>query len=218
MSSQLDEDLLAHDIEKSGYLLKKTSKGLWVNRYFVTERNILSYWHDQNSFEQHDNPSEKYDIAEIKNVERTSNRGLVVNFLNSSKFKLEIRALMDNERNEWASILEGKAKLYSVDELLSDLRQHHISFRTRTFETLMFLHEKDQNKWILDRLDEIFEISADDSKSAQLRSNSSRLLSAACKALDEYIIACDDCKLEMSSREPKIVAHTRYSKITFIIV
>jgi hypothetical protein len=205
-----DDDHLDHDFEKTGFLLKKTSKGLWVNRYFVTERNMLSYWHDINSFEQHDNPSEKYDVAEIKSIERTSHRGLIINFLNSSKFKLEVRALVDNERNEWAAILEGKSKLYSVDELLSDLRLHAISFKTKAFATLMFLHEKDQNKWLLDRLDEIFEISGDDSKSTKLRSNSSLLLRAACRALDEFLSACVDGEQEMASREPKIMAHTRY--------
>lgn len=198
-----------NDIEKEGYLMKKTSKGLWVNRYFATEHNFLAYWHDQHSFQQGDKACEKYDLAEVKNIEKTSYRGLVLSFLNSTKFKLEIRTMTDNERNEWHAILHGKSKLYSIDELLHDLEHKQFTFQTSFFQSLLSLSEKDQNKWILDHLDELFEISHDESKSQQLRSNSCRLLQASCQVIDHFIQTCEDCQIEIKSREPKIIAHSK---------
>ncbi len=74
---------------------------------------------------------------------------------------------------------------------------------------LLRLNEKEQCKWILDRLDESFELSMDSSKTERLRNNSSRLLKAACKALDEFIATCHDATVECEGRIPKVIAHSR---------
>lgn len=198
-----------NDMEKEGYLMKKTSKGLWVNRYFVTEQNLLAYWHDQHSHQQGDKACEKYDLAEVKGIEKTSHRGMSLSFLNSTKFKLELRTMADNERNEWFSILEGKSRLYSIDELLSDLQNKQCSFQTTIFQTILSLSERDRNKWVLDLCDEWYEIGQDESTSQQLRSNSCQLLHASCQLLDHFIATCEDCKVEISSRQPKIIAHSK---------
>ena len=208
--TDIKESHYSNDVEKSGYLQKKTSKGLWVNRYFVTENNYLYYWHEITDYEMKKPSCERYDISEIKNLEKISTHSISMNFMENTKFKLEIRASQVTERNEWFNILDAKKRLYSVDELLSDLRSDRISFKTKNFQTLMTLQEKDQNKWILDHLDESFETSSNDTNLAlQLRSNSNRLLLAANHAMDEFIQTCHDCEQEIASREPKVIAHTR---------
>jgi hypothetical protein len=208
----MDKDRhFSNDIEKSGYLMKKTSKGLWVNRYFITEGNFLHYWHEHTDYEAEQSSSEKYDISEIKSIEKVSTYGIVMSFSDDNKkFKLEIKAAQVSERNDWYTLLDAKRKLYSVDELLVDLKNSRISFKTKTFQTLMMLSEREQNKWILDYLDESFETSTNnDSYIHQLRSSNNRLLLCACHAIDEFTKQCHDCVSEIASREPKIIAHSK---------
>lgn len=209
MMEEIRESHLSNDVEKKGYLQKKTSKGLWVNRYFVTEGNFLHYWHESVDYDVKKPSCEKYDISEVKSLEKVGSHGITLNFLNNSKFKLEIKAAVVTERNEWFEVLDAKKRLYSIDELLNDIKLDRISFKTKTFSALMQLHEREQNKWILDRLDEAFESSNDDQLVQQFRSNSSRLLLAATRAMEEFLKTCEDCEQEMFSREPKVIAHCR---------
>ena len=209
MNCEPDEAI--NDVEKYGFLMKKTSKGMWVNRFFATEQNYLHYWHEKREYDDNMPSREKYDIAEIKIIEKQSTHGIVMCFMNNSKFKLELKAAQVTERNDWIDFLEAKQKLYSMDDFLSDIKFEAITFRTVLFKSMLLLSEKDQNKWILNRLDEAFEISADEKYSQQLRSNSNNLLLAACRGIHELIQTCNDCLEEMKSREPKIIAHCRYA-------
>lgn len=204
-----ERPLNVNDIDKSGYLQKKTSKGIWVNRYFVTDRNYFRYWHTQAQYEKGEEAAESFDLSEVKVIETVSAKVFVLSFMAAGKFKVEISAGNDQERNEWIGILEGKRRLYSVDELLADIRADRISFRTKSFQILMMLHEREQNKWILDRIDEGFHISADENQAAKLRSDSSALLQAAIRVIDEFVLVCKDCEEEVSTRSPKIIAHSR---------
>lgn len=199
-----------NDIDKSGYLQKKTSKGIWVNRYFVTDRNYLQYWHTQQQFDKGEEAAEVFDLSEVKSIETVGSKIFVLSFQAAGKFKIELSSGNDQERCEWIGILEGKRRLYSVDELLADLQSQRISFRTKSFQVLMMLKEREQNKWILDRIDEGFHISADESQAAKLRGDSSSLLQAAIRVIDEFILVCKDGEQEMASRSPKIMAHSRY--------
>lgn len=195
-------------VEKDGYLQRKTTKGLWANRYFATQAQHLKYWHSK-AESINKEPTETYLISEIKTVEVTGPRSFVLNFLNSSKFRLELSAPGEHERMEWVTLLEAKRRLYSVDELLADLRADRVSFRTKTFRTLMILPEKDQNKWILDRLDELFEIDQASERTDRLRADSCRLLHAAIRSLDEFLAVCRDCEDEISGRAPQVIAHSK---------
>lgn len=210
-------DSAANDLDKTGYLQKKTTKGMWVNRFFVTDRNYLSYWHTRAQYDNKEDPAETFDLSEVKSIETQGSKVFVVSFQAAGKFKVELSAGNDQERREWMGIMEGKRRLYSVDELLADLRAERISFRTRSFQVLMMLQERDQNKWILDRIDEGFHISSDESQAAKLRGDSSALLQAAIRVVDEFILVCRDGEAEMASRSPKIMAHSRYVCLCLII-
>jgi RNA polymerase-binding transcription factor DksA len=209
MMEEVQDSPFSNDVEKMGYLQKKTSKGLCVNRYFATDHNFLHYWHEQQEYDNKDPSCEKYDVSEIQSLEKVGAHGISMNFMHNSKFKLEIKSSSTSERNDWCALLEAKKKLYSFDDLLADIKLVRISFKTKTFQTLMQLHEQEQNKWILDRLDEAFETTKDDHLVAQMRSNSSRLLLAAKRTIDEFASLCEDCEQEIFSREPKIIAHCR---------
>lgn len=198
------------DFEKAGYLQKKTSKGMWVTRYFATDRNQLQYWHNQAQYDRPEAPAESYDVSEIRSIDMVGSRGFVLSFYKTNKFKVEIAANSEQERTEWRTIIDAKRRLYSVDELLADISASRIVFHTKTFQTLMALQEKDQNKWMLDRLDEAYEISHDSTRSDRLRADSSQLLLASIRVLDEFLLVCGDCEEEIASRCPKVIAHTRY--------
>jgi hypothetical protein len=200
---------IINDIDKAGYLQKKTSKGIWVNRYFATDRNYLRYWHSQAQKDNGDDAAETFDLAEVRSVESVAAKVFVLSFMAAGKFKVELSAGNDQERREWIGILEGKRRLYSVDELLADIRADRVSFRTKSFQVLLTLHERDQNKWILDRIDEGFHISTDESQAHKLRNDSSALLRAAIHVLEEFVRVCEDAELEMATRSPKIIAHAR---------
>lgn len=203
------EQPFENDIEKQGYLLKKTSKGLWVNRFFKTDHNYLSYWTDMKEHDKNDPPSEKYDVAEIKLIEKVGTRGLLLSFMDNTKFKIEVKTALETERNEWETILDAKKKLYSVRELLKEINMDRLSFKTKLFGRLMVLSEREQNMWILDHIDEAFHTLSEDNRLDQLRKDPSSLLKTSCRALDEFAEVCEDCELELTSKEPKINAHVR---------
>lgn len=206
---EVQKKVYQNDIDKSGYLQKKTSKGLWVARYFATDSRSLRYWHEREQFDKAQPACEEFDLAEVSAVEKCDQKGCKVKFLKNTKFQLQLKAETEAEMNEWIEIIRAKIKLYSVDELLADLVGERVSFRTKTFQTLLLLSEKEQNKWILNRLDEAFESGSDDQHVLQLRSNPAHLLKATCRAFDEFLEVCIECKQEMTSRSPRIIAHSR---------
>lgn len=52
-------------LEISGYLSKKSSKGLFNHRFFATDGKYLFYWTDKAKHDAHEPYSERYDICEI---------------------------------------------------------------------------------------------------------------------------------------------------------
>lgn len=205
----IEEVVRRNDIDKFGYLQKKTSKGLWGSRFFATDSRYLRYWHDRDQYDKAQKASEEFDIAEISKVEKSDGRILKIQFLKNTKFQLTVKAETETEVIEWMEIIKAKVKLYSVDELLAELVGDRMSFRTKTFQTLLMLTEKEQNKWILHRLDEAFESTHDDQHIMSMRSTPCHLLKAAGKAFDDFLDVCQDCKSEMTSKSPRIVAHSR---------
>lgn len=119
--------------------------------------------------------------------------------------------MSDEQLTEWVEFLLAKKSLYSIDELLVDLSKQRISFKTKTFQSLMILREKDQNRFILDRLEEYFKVAADESLSGRnrLKPNSHSIIQSARKAILEFKATCKECFLEINCRNPKVIAHCR---------
>jgi hypothetical protein len=133
----------------------------------------------------------------------------------NSKFKMELRAHTEEQLLEWVEFLLAKRSLFSVDELLVDLTKKKLCFKTVTFQSLMVLREKDQNKWILDRLDEAFEGATGWSppllrKGAQSHPDPLPLIRAARKVVAELKELCAECEAELGGRNPKVSAHCRH--------
>lgn len=218
MENEVLTELNHHDINKSGYLQKKTSKGLWVPRFFATDSRYLRYWHDRDQYDKQTQACEEFDLGEVSAVDKIENKVCKIRFLKNTKFQLLLKSETEGELLEWMEIIRAKIRLYSIDELLADLVGQKVSFRTNTFQTMLLLSEKEQNRWILNRLDEAFECRGDDEYVRKLRSNPTHLLRATCRAFQEFMDVCLDCKQEMTSRSPRILAHCknymqRYSDI-----
>ena len=108
--------------------------------------------------------------------------------------------------------------MYSVDELLVDLTKHRVSFKTKTFQSLMVLREKDQNRFVLDRMDEYFKVVVDETQSNrnQKKPQSYSIIQSARRAISEFKATCKECSEEMNCRNPKIVAHCRWGTIVVL--
>lgn len=61
----------------------------------------------------------------------------------NDKFKLDLRAISEEQCEEWSDFLKAKAALYSMDNLLSSI-DDGLTFRTRTFESLLKIPVADQ--------------------------------------------------------------------------
>ena len=170
--------------------------------------HTLKYYPDSTSYEKKPHEcSGEYDICDIKSIEKGNNKTFTLNFLNG-KFKLELKSISDEVCNEWCEVLLAKKSLYSIDELLLDLNQQNIVFQTTTFQSLLILKEKEQNKWILDRLDESFQIIQ--RNSLELKEQISlALIKAAKTSIEEFIVICNECLIELNGRNPRVCAHCR---------
>ncbi len=196
------------EMEVEGYMQRKNSKGYHNNRYFRTSGQYLRYWTDKNSYIQNEKESETYNIAQVSEITcNASSRSFVLFFMNGA-FKLELKAHSNEHFFEWSELLKAKKSLYSRDELLSDLNLRRVSFRTKTFQSLMVLDEKDQNRFILDRLDDIFE-TVDEEKAQKVREDPSLLIRSCQVCVEELISTCEECTLEIEVRDPRIIAHCR---------
>jgi hypothetical protein len=131
----------------------------------------------------------------------------------NNKFKLELKAMSDEQLNEWVEFLLAKKSLYSVDELLVDLSKQRVSFKTKTFQSIMILRDKDQNRYILDQMDEYFKIANDESLSGRNKKKIDALclIQSARKAVIEFKSTCLECVQELEGRNPKVIAHCRWS-------
>lgn len=205
------------EFEIAGYLQKKTTKGFYVNRYFSTFGHTLRYWQDKAQFDNSEKSSEIYDICDIKTIDKTGSRTFTLLFSNE-RFKLELKTGNDEQCREWTEALLAKRSMYSIDELLVELDMTKVNFKTETFKHLLKLKEKDQNKFILDRLDDIFVGPAKELQTNITGADSSALIRAARTSIEELITNCEECMLEMSQRNPKITVHCRYVRAILLLL
>jgi hypothetical protein len=119
--------------------------------------------------------------------------------------------MSEEQRREWTEFLLAKRSLFSVDELLVDLSTQRLSFSTKTFQSLMVLREKEQNRFILDRMDEFYKVAVDDSLSYKGRSNADpcALIQASRQIVLEFHRTCAECAQELHVRNPKVTAHCK---------
>ena len=194
-------------LEKEGYISKKNRKGYYNSRYFQTKNEKISYWIDRASFDRKELPS-TFEIRDIKAIEKSSSgRSLCLIF--GDKFRIDLKCDID-ECTSWCEVLTAKKSFYSIKELLTDLKDEKTNFMTMTFSALMVIPIKEQNDWIVGQLDDIFEAAADDAQTTMLRSDPMWVLRAARAVVEELASTCQECSMEMDSRNPKLSAHCRY--------
>lgn len=209
--------VMENDIDWKGYMLKKTSKGIWVNRYFLASSSYLYYWKDIKQYNLKMQPAQRYNISHFKEILKPSPRLLTIIFSNNTKHKIELKLQIENERDDWVTILEAKRKLYSPIELLNELNLKKIEFKTKFFQTILQLSEEEQVNWIFDQLNRPYidnQLSNTTSKSHNAKYKSAKnhldLLHASIIVMDDFSAICYDCMEECSNtREPKILAHTK---------
>ena len=130
------------EIELKEILQKKNTTGIYQNRFFVTKGAELFYWTSKSDYDKNLEPSTSYDLKEIRSIELSNKRNILILFGNS-KFKLELRALNDEQATYWLEFLKSKKALYSHSDLLNELDES-ISFKTETFQVLMKLTDNDK--------------------------------------------------------------------------
>lgn len=79
----------------------------------------------------------------------------------------------------------------------------------------MVLRDKDQNRFILDRMDEYFKVRVDETQSNRNRKKPQTysIIQSARNVISELKATCQECAEEMNCRNPKIVAHCRWEPI-----
>ena len=132
----------SQELEMRGVLQKKNRNGLYQNRYFSTRGAYLEYWSSSQHALTSLQPSSSYDLREIKIVECPGDRIVYIQFMNE-KFKLELRAISDEQCMEWVNFLKAKIALHSPNTLLSNI-DDGAEFQTRTFAALLRLKVQDQ--------------------------------------------------------------------------
>ena len=103
---------------------------------------MLQYWTSKADCDKSVEPSSSYDLREMNSLEITNKRNLTLLF-GSAKFKLELRALTDEQCLHWAEFLRSKKALHSISDLINDL-DGDAEFKTEAFRVLMKLKEFDQ--------------------------------------------------------------------------
>ena len=195
------------EIEIKGTVSKKTSKGFYTVRYFATVGANLCYWNNESESVYH-YPKQSYLISEITSIEKLTSRAMFIIFSANLKFKIEIKFSGDAECQAWFELLSAKRALYSNHELLVELEEG-VQFNTQFFAKLMVMKEKEQNEFILEKIDDVFEAAADVARTNTLRADSATIISASRTCVEDLILTCDECLREMESRNPKLMAHCR---------
>ena len=195
------------DKDLCGFLSKRNSIGFYQNRYVITDKHLLQYWTDQSFYENKSPPRHYFDISDIREIETTRKpRNFIVYFLNS-KFRLDFTAPSQAAFMAWTNLLEAKRKLYNVDTLLE--RGFAVDdgtvFQTKLFENILMMKEKHQTVWILNRMDDHFNPIA-----SNPNANVVDILQACYRIVDDFSKTCEECKLEVEVRNPKINAHCRF--------
>lgn len=131
------------ELEMRGVLQKRNRNGMFQNRYFSTRGAFIEYWSSsEEAIASPQKPSSSYDMREIKVVEGLGDRIVYIQFMNE-KFKLELRAISEEQCQEWINFLRAKISLHSPNNLLSDI-DDGVRFQTKTFATLLRLKPGDQ--------------------------------------------------------------------------
>ena len=143
------ETLESQEIELHGVLQKRNRNGVFQTRYFRTEGHNLCYWWSIADFENHRiTPSSKYDIREIQYINiQPDGKTLYSQFMNE-KFKVEIRAISENQAQKWFDFLSAKKELHSISTIIHRINDG-VKFRTCLFQTLLPLKEVDQVRFCL---------------------------------------------------------------------
>ncbi len=205
--------------EKQGYISKKNTIGFYQSRFFVTNGRRLSYWTDETAYldERALLASEKdpsrvvsmatvYDIVAMRVVEMGPERTLHIRFSND-KFKLDLQFRSETERSEWTSLILAKKNLHSIQELRRAVAEQHVVILTPTFQNLLRLEEEDQDTWMIERIEDIFEVAEGSEMEGQGPCIAS--LRRARSAIDELLLLCQDCELELGSRNPRVGVHCK---------
>ena len=218
---QRDSDVTGHEQqEKRGYISKKSTKGFYQSRFFATNGRRLAYWADEAAYleekallasdkadhSKHVTSATVYDIVAMRVVEMAPERVLHCKFSND-KFKLDLQFRSDTERSEWTTLMLAKKNLHSVQELRRAVAEQHVVILTPTFQNLLRLEEEDQDTWMVERIEDLFEeaeASAQEGESECV----SGLRRARC-AIDELLLLCEDCELELGSRNPRVGVHCK---------
>lgn len=143
----------------------------------------------------------------MNSLEITSKRNLTLLF-GSAKFKLELRALTDEQCLHWAEFLRSKKALHSISDLINDL-DGDAEFKTDAFRVLMKLKEFDQNQWIYDTISAPFESAQDELYRRGVLHDNLTTIKACLLSFEEFFKTCEECALEMDSRNPRIITHCR---------
>lgn len=122
------------EMELHGKLQKRNRNGIFQARYFQTLGPSLKYW--TNEHEKNTSPGKSFDVREFRSVQNVGDNCICIQMTND-KFKLEIKAISNEQCNEWADFLQAKMALYSVSNLKTSIDTEAVSFSTRTFAGLL---------------------------------------------------------------------------------
>ena len=200
------DETLGHN-NKEGYLSKKNRKGYYNSRYFQTANERISYWVDRASFDRREIPTSSFEIKDINTIELSSNNK-TLSLIFGDKFRIDLKSETDDSRT-WFELLTAKKSFYSVKELLVDFKNERMQLRTKTFSSLLVIPVKEQNEWIMEHLNDTFDAAANHAQISMLRSNPLWIMKASRAIVEEFIMTCDECSLEMELRNPKVAAHCR---------
>jgi hypothetical protein len=206
-------------LEYSGVLQKKNKKGFYQNRFIRTSGCYIQYWTSSEKYAaEEEHPSSSYDIKEIKLIESRGDGYFFIQFMNE-KFKLELRAISEDQCQEWIHFLNSKRSLHSTNSLLNDSVVNN-SFKTSTFAALLRLTAEEQDHWINDFMNDSFEMVTEPSSISsplslpsfsgnKIHSEVKAVLTACKECLEDFTVTCEECALEMTARIPQIIAQCR---------
>lgn len=207
------------DLERATIVNKKSSKGpFWQSRFFRTRMNHLQYWSNKEAFTKDPwTPSSDFDICDFKVIEYKVGRFL--NLMKDEKYGLHLQFSTEVECREWYETLLAKKALYSVQELVVDMRGANKCV-TQTFAHMLILGETEQSRWISERIEEQFSVASKANCGASggngggaggrcSKSDDIVSISAARRCLEDFLHTCQDCATEMLQRNPKIMANCR---------
>ncbi len=89
-------------------------------------------------------------------------------------------------------------------------QQRKSEFKTKTFRSLLLIKENEQDRWMHDNINDIFENMHKEAKLKGIRDiDAQYTIMAARICLEEFIKVCEECMLEYQNRNPSIIANCR---------